>query len=66
MMQLQILRLYSGGNHNMGISVESRTSYGIKIIQEIGETQKCIIENHYETFPGYKGEENIQDDKQKN
>lgn len=50
----------------MGISVESRTSYGIKIIQEIGETQKCIIENHYETFPGYKGEENIQDDKQKN
>jgi hypothetical protein len=32
---------------------------------DIGETQKCIIENHYEPYPGYKGEENIQDDRLK-
>ena len=31
-----------------------------------GETQKCTIQNYYETYPGYKGEENIQDDKLKN
>jgi hypothetical protein len=33
---------------------------------DIGETHKCIIENQYETYSGYKGEEKIQDDKLKN
>jgi hypothetical protein len=31
-----------------------------------GETQKCIIQNHYETYPGYKDEEKIQEEKLKN
>ena len=31
-----------------------------------GETQKCIIQNYYETYPGYKGEEKIQKEKLKN
>ena len=31
-----------------------------------GETQKCIIQNYYETYPGYKGEEKVQKEKLKN
>ena len=31
-----------------------------------GETQKCTIQNYYETYPGYKGEEKIQEEKLKN
>ena len=31
-----------------------------------GETQKCTIQNYYETYPGYKGEEKIQKEKLKN
>ena len=31
-----------------------------------GETQKCIIQNYYETYPGYKDEGKIQEDKLKN
>ena len=48
------------GNLGNDVSVQGVGS------MDIGETQKCIIENHYETYPGYKGEENIQDDKLKN
>ena len=53
-------REHDRGNLGNDVSVQGVGS------MDIGETQKCIIENHYETYPGYKGEENIQDDKLKN
>src|SRR5919106_6650048 len=33
---------------------------------DAGETQKCIIQNYYKTYPGYKDEEKIQEEKLKN
>jgi hypothetical protein len=53
-------RGHDGGNLGNDVSVQGEGSI------DIGETQKCIIENQYETYSGYKGEENIQDDKLKN
>lgn len=31
-----------------------------------GETQRCVIQNYYETDPGYKNEEKIEEEKLKN
>jgi hypothetical protein len=47
---------YKGNN----VSIQGMGSIGT------GETQKCTIQNYYETYPGYKDEEKIQDDKLKN
>ena len=52
------------GQHN-GNKGNDESIQGIGSIGA-GETQKCIVQNYYETYPGYKGEENIQDDKLKN
>lgn len=48
------------GNHGNNVSVRGVGSIGA------GETQKCVIQNNYETYPGYKDEEKIQEEKLKN
>ena len=47
---------YKGNN----VSFQGTGSMGL------GEAQKCTIQNYYETYPGYKDEENIRDEKLKN
>lgn len=48
------------GNQGNNVSVQGVGSIGA------GETQKCVIQNNYETYPGYKDEEKIQEEKLKN
>lgn len=48
------------GNQGNNVFVQGVGSIGA------GETQKCVIQNNYETYPGYKDEEKIQEEKLKN
>jgi hypothetical protein len=48
------------GNKGNNVFVQGVGSIGA------GETQKCIVQNYYETYPGYKDEEKIQEEKLKN